>query len=198
MLASSELELSDEQLVEEYRRSSPDARRTLADELFSRHYRTVARWCYRFSGDPESAADLAQEVFLKAHRHLERFQGASRFSTWLYSIARNEYLNRLRQQPPVEIEPDDALLNVATLEPGPEEMATRSSQSRRLHDLLATTLDETERTVFTLHYGDDMPLDSITSALSLKNASGAKAYIVSARRKLARTARRLVARGERP
>ncbi|HYM60742.1 MAG TPA: sigma-70 family RNA polymerase sigma factor [Thermoanaerobaculia bacterium] len=197
MLASTELEPSDEQLVEEYWRSSQERRRALADELFTRHYQTVARWCYRFSGDPESAADLAQEVFLKAHRHLDSFQGTSRFSTWLYAIARNEYLNRLRKRPPVEIQSDDGLGDLPALEPGPEEIATSSSRARRLHDLLATTLDETERTVFTLHYGDDMPLDSITRALNLMNASGAKAYIVSARRKLARATQRLAARGER-
>jgi hypothetical protein len=50
--------------------------------------------------------------------------------------------------------------------------------------------------VFTLHYGDDMTLEAITRLLKLDNASGAKAYIVSARRKLDKATRRLRARGE--
>ena len=62
--------------------------------------------------------------------------------------------------------------------------------------LLATALDETERRVFTLHYGEDVPLDAITRLLRLTNASGAKAYVVSARRKLARAVQRLRARGD--
>jgi hypothetical protein len=52
--------------------------------------------------------------------------------------------------------------------------------------VLNSALDDTEKIVFTLHYGDEMPLDSITRMLGLENASGAKAYIVSAKRKLAR------------
>jgi RNA polymerase sigma-70 factor, ECF subfamily len=59
-----------------------------------------------------------------------------------------------------------------------------------------TTLDRTERIVFTLHYGNEMPLDTISRMLGLQNPSGAKAYIVSARRKLARASERARARGE--
>lgn len=157
----------------------------------------MARWCYRFAGDRDAATDLAQEVFLKAHRHLDSFQGASRFGTWLYSIARNESLNWLkRSRPPLE-DAGEELAEVPSAEAGPEEIATGNSRARRLYEFLATTLDEKERAVFTLHYGDDMPLDAITRLLRLENASGAKAYIVSARRKLARAVERLLARGER-
>ena len=55
---------------------------------------------------------------------------------------------------------------------------------------------ELEMKVMTLHYADEVPLDAVTRVLNLENASGAKAYIVSARRKLARAAQRLQARGE--
>jgi RNA polymerase sigma-70 factor (ECF subfamily) len=189
--------LSDEALVGEFRRASAEARRVLADQLFERYYARVARWCYRFTGEQESASDLAQEVFLKAHRHIDSFQGSSQFGTWLYSIVRNESINRFRRSGPPMTDSEEALIDVPTLEPGPEDIATQKSRNRRLHELLDATLDETERTVFTLHYGDDMPLDTITRILRLENASGAKAYIVSAKRKLAKTAKRLNARGER-
>lgn len=190
-------QLSDEEIVDQYRQATEDTRRILADELFARHYERVARWCYRFVGNRESAADLAQEVFLKAHRHLASFQGASRFTTWLYTIVRNESLNRLKRSGPPMTDAEEALVDVPTLEAGPEEIATQNSRSRRLNEFLGSTLDETERTVFTLHYGDDMPLDAITHMLGLQNTSGAKAYIVSAKRKLARATERLFAKGER-
>jgi hypothetical protein len=70
------------------------------------------------------------------------------------------------------------------------------SRRLRLMEFLSATLDQTEQVVFTLHYGDDMPLDTISRLLRLENTSGAKAYIVSAKRKLARAARRLRMRGE--
>ena len=192
--------LSDEAVVEQYRAAPAAGRERLAEELFQRHYLRVARWCYRFTGDRESAADLAQDVFLKAHKHLETFRGSSRFTTWLYTIARHESLNRLQQRRAAPVLPDgeDVLADVPALDPGPEDLAVRSSRARRLHAFLAETLDETERKVFTLHYGNDMPLDAITRLLRLENTSGAKAYIVSAKRKLARAVQRQRARGGQP
>lgn len=189
---------SDEELLSEYRRASAGAKREAADRLFSRYYERVARWCWRMTGDHDAALDLAQDVFLKAHRHLESFQGASQFGTWLYTIVRNESINRAkRSAAPAAGDSDELLAEMPSPNPGPEELASRSSSSRRLHELLAQTLDEKERTVFTLHYGEELPLDAITRMLRLENSSGAKAYIVSAKRKLARLAERMSARGER-
>lgn len=188
-------DLPDEQLVAAYRQASAAERREVLDELFGRHYERVARWCLRFTGDRDTAADLAQDVFVKASRYLDGFKGTSRFTTWLYAIVRNESINRLqRAGPPMQDE--EVLQQVAALDPGPDAIAEQRSRARRLHAFLADTLEETERTVFTLHYGDGLPLDAITRLLQLGNASGAKAFIVSAKRKLARATARLRARGE--
>jgi RNA polymerase sigma-70 factor, ECF subfamily len=188
-------QLSDEGLLAEYRRVPTTQRDAVVEELFGRHYERVARWCYRFTGDRDAAADLVQDVFLKAHRHLDSFRGTSRFTTWLYSIVRNESLNRLQRTPPTS-ESEEVLADLPARDIGPEELASRGSQARRLMAFLSDTLDQTERTVFILHYGDEMPLEAITRVLRLDNASGAKAYIVSARRKLARATQRLRAKGE--
>ena len=190
-------DLSDDELVAEYRRRDAGDREELIDELFGRHYHRVARWCLRVTNDREAAADLAQEVFLKAHRHFDSFRGTSRFTTWLYTIVRHESINRLRREPPTT-ESEEVLAEIAALAPGPEEQAAGEQTADRIRGLLASTLDPTEQSVFTLHYGDEISLDAITRLLGLRNASGAKAYIVSARRKLARAAQRLRARGELP
>jgi RNA polymerase sigma-70 factor (ECF subfamily) len=188
-------ELSDEELLTISRNGPGSEREAAANELFSRHYERVARWCLRFTGDREAAADLAQDVFLKAHRHLASFEGSSRFTTWLYTIVRHESLNRLqRAAPPMQDE--EVLAAVATLDAGPDELAEREHRGGRVREFLSATLDQTERTVFTLHYGDEMTLDAVTRLLGLDNVSGAKAYIVSAKRKLAKAAKRLRARGE--
>jgi RNA polymerase sigma factor (sigma-70 family) len=185
----------DEDLVAEYRRASPTDRPTIANSLFARHYERVGRWCYRIVGEREAAADLAQDVFIKALRHLDSFKGSSKFTTWLYVIARNEGFNR-RQRPSLATLGDEALANVADEAEAVDHVLERASRDQRLHALLAEHLDRTEQTVFTLHYGNDMTLDAITRLLRLENASGAKAYIVSARRKLARVAEKLHRRGE--
>src|SRR5712692_2706390 len=98
-------DLSDEELLAQYARRADGSRDAIVNELFERHYERVARWCLRFAGDRDAAADLAQDVFLKAHRHLGSFRGASRFSTWLYTIVRNEALNRVKGDgPPIDSE----------------------------------------------------------------------------------------------
>ena len=142
----------------------------------------------RFTGDKEEANDLAQAIFLKAFRQLGSFRGESKISTWLYSITRSECMNYLKARSarpaPVEEEvlgsiPDAGALN-------PLQMLERARSGPLVQSLLDRALDETEKRVFTLHYGDDMPLDVITRLLGLTNRSGAKAFIVSARRKISR------------
>jgi RNA polymerase sigma-70 factor (ECF subfamily) len=189
---------SDESLVGEARRLTGEARQQAIDELFARHYTRVARWCFRLIGQRDAAADLAQEVFLKAHRHFDSFQGQARFTTWLYAIVRNEAFSwRRRAAAAPDADADEALVDVPTADAGPEEEALAGSRRRRLQAFLVDTLDERERTVFTLHYAKEMPLDAITRLLQLENPSGAKAFIVSARRKIARAAGRVLAKGER-
>jgi RNA polymerase sigma-70 factor, ECF subfamily len=185
---------SDEALFEEWRKRTDADRGALIDELFGRHYERVARWCLRFTGDREQAADLAQDVFLKAHRHLDSFRGASRFSTWLYTIVRNESMTRIERSIS-PIDKDEVIAEVASLDPAPDELIARNERGARLREFLIATLEPLERRVFVLHYGDEMPLDAITRLLRLDNPSGAKAYIVSARRKLARATQRLRSRG---
>jgi RNA polymerase sigma-70 factor (ECF subfamily) len=49
-------------------------------------------------GDYEEATDLTQETFISAFRHFDRFRGESKVFTWLYQIARNLCINRVRQR----------------------------------------------------------------------------------------------------
>src|SRR5437899_4108388 len=89
--------VSDEDLIAEYRtRAGSHEAQSLWNELFRRHQARVALWCLRLTGDREAAADLAQEVFLKAFRYLPSYRGDSKFSTWLYSVTRNHCFNEIK------------------------------------------------------------------------------------------------------
>ena len=52
----------------------------------------------RLLQDEEDAADLLQDTFVKAFRHIGRFDGRSSFSTWIYRIAYNEAIDHLRRR----------------------------------------------------------------------------------------------------
>ena len=67
--------------------------RTAFDPLVRKYQAQVYRICCRFTGNHHDANDLAQDIFLRAFRGLDRFRSASRFSTWLYRIAVNCCLN---------------------------------------------------------------------------------------------------------
>ena len=182
-------DLSDEQLVAQYRAEvgSPLAAARL-DELFRRHRTRIATWCFRITGNADSASDLAQDVLLKAFQRLDSFRGDSRFTTWLYSIARNHCMDELRAKAARGDEATDTVLE-NTIDARLEDVSVtmeREESQEVMRTLIRENLDETESKVMTLHYVDEIPLDAITRLMGLTNQSGSKAFVVSARRKLGR------------
>jgi RNA polymerase sigma-70 factor, ECF subfamily len=67
------------------------------DELVRRYRERILGVVYHLTANREDAADLTQDVFIKAFRSLNRFQGQSAFFTWLYRIAINTALNHLQK-----------------------------------------------------------------------------------------------------
>lgn len=180
--------LSDEELVVRYRAVAEPQRGEFLNELFERHRTRVAAWCYRMTGNVDAATDLAQEVFLKAFQNLDSFRAQSKFTTWLYSIARNHCMDALKSRAAAPILAGEAALErVQDFRAGDLLSAMERREAEELvRQLIRESLDETEAKVMTLHYVHELPLDAVTRALQLTNPSGAKAYVVSARRKLGR------------
>jgi RNA polymerase sigma-70 factor (ECF subfamily) len=187
-------DLPDEGLISRYRaESGTPGSQQYVDELFRRYHAKVAFWCLSFTGDRESAADLAQDICAKAYTHLFSFKAQSKFSTWLYSIARNHCLNAVRTRASApRMESEDAVINCLPdfASKGPHAAVEHEELVETARELVNNELEETERLVFTLHFSEEMPLDVITRMLSLENPSGAKAFLVSAKRKLERAVQR--------
>jgi len=88
----------DIQIVDAVRNGDVDA----FEGLIDRHSRRVYRTLVGILGDPEEARDAMQDTFLKTFQHLGDFQGRSKVSTWIVSIATNTGIQRLRDRKPVE------------------------------------------------------------------------------------------------
>jgi RNA polymerase sigma-70 factor, ECF subfamily len=175
--------LPDEQIIAAYRAGMhPLSRAGVADELFRRHEHQVLRWCKRFTRDPEVAADVAQESFLRAYRSLDLYRGECSFSTWLYAIARNQCYSELQRRAAVPSS-EELVKHFRALDNSQDELELEQDRAESWRFLLRT-LNPIEARVLLLHYGDDLPLRQVNSRLGLTNKSGAKAYIVSARRKI--------------
>src|SRR6516165_7958104 len=78
--------------------------RTLAGErdvyrvLVERHSQNVYRLAYRMTGNSHDAEEIVQEAFLRGYRKLAQFAGNANFGTWVYRIAANYAIDRMRQR----------------------------------------------------------------------------------------------------
>ena len=118
----------------------------LYEEIIARYERPIVNFIYRMIGDYEHSLDLAQEVFFKAYRSLDRFDPTYRFSTWIYRIASNRSIDHLRRQPVSLLSLDDpggtgrgseGVIQLKSPSRGPEELLA----SRELGDRIGLAID---------------------------------------------------------
>ena len=67
------------------------------EELMRRYQRTLFNVCARYLGNDRDADDVSQEIMLKVLYGLKKFEGKSKFKTWLYSITYNECTTQYRK-----------------------------------------------------------------------------------------------------
>ena len=78
----------------------------LFGELVKRHQRQIVNFIYRMVGDSDVALDMSQDVFIRVYQALDRFDPRYRFTTWIYRIASNCAIDRLRRHQPATISLD--------------------------------------------------------------------------------------------
>ena len=123
----------------------------------------------RLLRNPDDAADMAQEAFIRAWQALPRFRGQSRFGTWLYRIVYNLSLNRqdaLRRQGPRVVDGEA----VAAALPAREGDPVRTAEAGELREWLWEQVDllpERYRAVLVLYYLRELTYDEIAEILDL-------------------------------
>jgi RNA polymerase sigma-70 factor (ECF subfamily) len=86
-------DIGDGELVARARAGDQDAFRL----LFDRYHRRAYSLAFGVVRNADDALDVAQEAFIKAHRHLDKFKGTSSFYTWFYRIVMNLSIDHLRK-----------------------------------------------------------------------------------------------------
>jgi len=140
----------------------------------------------RLVGDPDQAADIAQEVWIQIFRALPSWRGDSQFSTWAHRIAVNRTLNALR-----------SVRRLAKLEVVMED-DTVSVESDVDRTFLAESIDEAvkklspgARMVFVMHDVEGYTHEEIAQELGI-TSGGSKSQLFKARAKLRRMLAHLV------
>lgn len=153
-------------------------------ELIDRYKDRVFALALRLSGSREDAEEIVQDVFLKVYSSLGSFQGSSKFSTWLYRIAYNTTVSKLRSvgkhQNEVGVESYDIVETkdlVGVLEP-----LKREEQKYFLAKALKGLKPE-ESTIVELFYLEEMKIDEIVEIVGESNTN-VKVKLHRARKKL--------------
>lgn len=130
--------------------------------LVERYSQSVFRLAFRITRNEQDAEDLVQDVFLKAYRAIDGFDGRSSFPTWIYRITANASLDVIRLRKPVTDVPD-----LRDRAPTPERLAVAGQIRQRL----ATAMDELspqERAAFVMRHFENRPIAEIAESLSLR------------------------------
>lgn len=160
--------------------------------LFERHHGRVYAMCCRFLDDPAEVEDAVQHAFLEAWRCLHRFEGRSRFSTWITRIAIHTCLGfrrRLKRlfvtdQPPAEGAQD---LGWALRGMLPDEGAVHLRRRRAVRDVLER-MSVKRRVVFVLAELEGMSAPEIAAVLDIPDAT-VRTRLFHARKEFARRVR---------
>jgi RNA polymerase sigma-70 factor (ECF subfamily) len=150
-------------------------------QLWETHAPRIDAIVRRLVGDPDTAADVAQEVWIQIFRALPSWRGDSTFSTWLHRVAVNRSLNALRRT-----------RRLAAVESPSEEHTVTVAHDEGMRSMLAASINEAcqqlapgARTVFYLHDVEGYTHEEIASELGI-TAGGSKSQLFKARAKLRR------------
>ena len=166
-LAMNSMEAETQEIAQGLRRRDPD----LLDELIGRYQYRLPRYLWTLTGNRETAEDLFQETWIRVLEKGHQYDPRWRFEAWLFSIARNLAIDRLRQRQPESLE---ALLHPNneqgarewpdTESPTPFQAAVNVEQSERVKGVLRR-LPPDAREVLVLRFQEDMDLSEIAERL---------------------------------
>jgi RNA polymerase sigma-70 factor, ECF subfamily len=143
--------------------------------LATEHEQRLVQQACGLARDPSAAEDLVAETMVEAWRSISRFNGACRFSTWLFSILLHRHhkaLRRARSRPIPwaalpSAEADEhrqAQENLPAAEPSPAEQAMRREAADRVRNAVAELPDKHQQVIL-LRFFEDAPLQEIAALL---------------------------------
>ena len=153
--------------------------------LVDRYKDLVYTLTMRMLKNKEEAEEVSQDTFIKAYKSLNKFKGDSKFSTWIYKIAYNTSLDRLKKNRKHfnDVAIDEFTEHqVKTIDNALDNLESKE-QSEAIQDCIALLPSE-DGFLLTLYYFDEMSLEEISQTVEL-TSNNVKVKIFRARKKLA-------------
>jgi len=174
------------------------------EALVVKHQQSVINFIYRTVADVNEAEDLAQSVFVQAWKARHRYQPSAKFSTWLFTIARNLSLNEIRRRarhaaesidaPSGEIDHSNTKQFEDRESPAPTDVLIRSELERKVAEAVSD-LPENQRTAMVLAQDHETSYEDIAAILGC-SLSATKSVIFRARETLKRRLKPYLQTGE--
>jgi len=138
------------------------------ETLVRRHEKAMVNLLYRWLGDYDEAAEVAQEVFLSAYRSIRRFRGDASFSTWLYRIAVNHGKNRRKSM----LASHQRMMPLENTDPvgNPAQDPVETAEKAEIHDLVQQgmrDLKADDALLILLHDLQDVSYEEIAHILNI-------------------------------
>jgi RNA polymerase sigma-70 factor, ECF subfamily len=174
----------DEDLTDLIRAAAGGDRRAFEDLVLRKRERVV-RTAYQITGDLEDARDVAQGVFLRLWRVLQRFDLEKRFDTWLYRITVNAAIDFIRERGPkgfLQPMPDDAGERLRDPALGPAG-ALDVAELQRAFLRLAARLAPKQRATFVLKDIEGLETAEVARVLGVTEST-VRNHLLQARRVL--------------
>jgi RNA polymerase sigma-70 factor (ECF subfamily) len=137
---------------------------SLFTSLYDAYWEKIVRLCLAYTGNYEQAKDLAQESFLKAWEHIEKFRDESAIGSWIYRIAVNTCLTHLRSSKRM---PSTELTEVKEFQLS---SSVEDNEKIRLLYKMISQLPEVERLLITLVL-EEVPYSEISEILNISQGN---------------------------
>ncbi|MFB5650172.1 RNA polymerase sigma factor [Leptospira wolffii] len=147
------------------------------EQLVLRYESMVYSQAKKAFRNESEAEDFTQDIFLKAFEGLSTFKGRSKFSTWVFSIARNEIIRKYRKDhPEIDMPIDSISSDVVSTGSSSQESEVLERETTDKIRSLVEKLPELYRKPISLHYFENMSYKDISENLNLK-MNTLKSYI---------------------
>lgn len=152
--------------------------------LVRRYNRRLYHVAWSILQNAQEAEDVMQEAYVRAYEHLSQFAGRSHFSTWLTRIAIHEALSRMKRlSKEGEVDAASALSRKPFCSRHTPEQSFLTAEARSALEYAINALPEAQRTVFVMHFIDEVPIPEIAECLEVSK-DVVKMRILRARRML--------------